>query len=291
MRRNIFTTNKGFSLLEMSVVMAVVTILTTAIAPVFIKQIEIKAGEKSAQEISIIQESARKYYVDNNTWPATINDLKNGGYINPSWTAANPWGFQYTVANNTLTFSVSNQVPSQWVNLLVRALPSSSYLANIVTSSIPPPGSATVIPRGLIAVWSGFIADIPSGWALCDGTNGTRDLRDKFIIGARQDVGGVAISTIMGPPLQTGGSTIHNHGATTGAHALTLAELPSHHFDVMVNDATSSGGPTRYPETVAVTRLKAYPTNTIGGDQPHIHTMSSDYNVPPFYALAFIQKL
>ena len=33
-------------------------------------------------------------------------------------------------------------------------------------------------------MWSGSIADIPNGWVLCNGTNGTPDLRDRFIFGA-----------------------------------------------------------------------------------------------------------
>lgn len=37
---------------------------------------------------------------------------------------------------------------------------------------------------GIIAIWSGAIGDIPAGWHLCDGTAGTQDLRDMFIVGA-----------------------------------------------------------------------------------------------------------
>ncbi len=38
--------------------------------------------------------------------------------------------------------------------------------------------------KNMIMLWSGAIVDIPAGWALCDGNNGTPDLRDKFIVGA-----------------------------------------------------------------------------------------------------------
>lgn len=38
--------------------------------------------------------------------------------------------------------------------------------------------------KGIIVLWSGAIVDIPSGWHLCDGTQGTPDLRDMFVIGA-----------------------------------------------------------------------------------------------------------
>lgn len=43
------------------------------------------------------------------------------------------------------------------------------------------------IPLGMIMLWSGSIVDIPAGWALCNGQNGTPDLRDKFVLGAGGD--------------------------------------------------------------------------------------------------------
>ncbi|MCX5905264.1 MAG: hypothetical protein NTV89_17740, partial [Proteobacteria bacterium] len=39
------------------------------------------------------------------------------------------------------------------------------------------------VPQGAIMMWSGAINQIPAGWALCNGTNGTPDLRDRFIVG------------------------------------------------------------------------------------------------------------
>lgn len=44
--------------------------------------------------------------------------------------------------------------------------------------------AGTLIPTGLISMWSGQIGDIPDGWTLCDGTDGTPDLQDRFIVGA-----------------------------------------------------------------------------------------------------------
>ena len=41
-----------------------------------------------------------------------------------------------------------------------------------------------IIPTGVIVMWSGSIASIPTGWLICDGTNGTPDLRNRFIVGA-----------------------------------------------------------------------------------------------------------
>lgn len=64
-------------------------------------------------------------------------------------------------------------------------------------------------PVGLIAMWSGTLASIPTGWQICDGTGGTPDLRDKFVVGAAAGA---------------------NPGASGGANSLTLteAQMPAH---------------------------------------------------------------
>lgn len=65
--------------------------------------------------------------------------------------------------------------------------------------------------RGDIISWSGLIANIRPGWQLCNGANGTPDLRDKFIVGATQDSGGVVKTNVTGALLQTGGTISHDH--------------------------------------------------------------------------------
>lgn len=67
---------------------------------------------------------------------------------------------------------------------------------------------------GLIAVWLGSVADIPDGWALCDGSNGTPDLTAKFIKNATTP------ATDVG---DTGGSLTHSHTGTDHSHAVPTA--------------------------------------------------------------------
>ncbi len=67
----------------------------------------------------------------------------------------------------------------------------------------------TAIPPGLIAMWHGLIANIPAGWALCDGTGGTPNLIAKFVEG---------VATAATNPGATGGSTLK----TTGGHTHTI---------------------------------------------------------------------
>ncbi len=64
------------------------------------------------------------------------------------------------------------------------------------------------VPIGSIVGWTLPISAIPRAWSLCDGTNGTPDLRDRFIPGA---------GTIYNPD-DTGGSASHTHGFTGDGH-------------------------------------------------------------------------
>lgn len=104
-------------------------------------------------------------------------------------------------------------------------------------SGIPGVGG---LPSGIICMWSGLLANIPNGWFLCDGDNGTPDLQDRFIIGVAQGIN----------PGGTGGSNTHSHnnhaitqpndhaalvhaGATVGDHSALAHSVtqPSAHSD------------------------------------------------------------
>jgi len=131
------------------------------------------------------------------------------------------------------------------------------------------------IPRGVIVMWSGTIATIPVGWALCDGTNGTPDLRDRFVVGASQDDGGVAKTTVKGSLTKTGGE--HEH-------RLTTAEMPSHTHSIRYK---SHGFGTPGSDILAATVSgDVFYQDTGGTGEGAAHE-----SCPPFYALAFILKL
>jgi hypothetical protein len=93
-------------------------------------------------------------------------------------------------------------------------------IGNTPTTDLAAPASSTTtpdmqIPVGVIVMWSGLLAAIPTGWALCDGAAGRPDLRDRFIYGwtAGVDPGG------------TGGALTHKHSLTAadGAAAVNAA--------------------------------------------------------------------
>lgn len=122
------------------------------------------------------------------------------------------------------------------------------------------------ILRGTICLWYGNIASIPSGWALCNGSNGTPDLRNRFIVCANADVAGVAKSTVLGAAAQTGDTSTHLHNAD-------LSEDGVLNSGIAIANVTPAGS---YQHTYnGLASGDTYTTKTI----------------PPFYALAYIMKL
>lgn len=132
---------------------------------------------------------------------------------------------------------------------------------------------------GIIVMWSGAINKIPTGWLLCDGTNGTPDLRNRFIVGAGTDY------------------SVGNTGGTNTV-TLTTAQMPSHthtitdpghkhdFYEHAKNKGTAQGGGD-YGQNIESTTEKAttgITINATGSGQAH-------ENRPPYYALAYIMKV
>lgn len=96
-------------------------------------------------------------------------------------------------------------------------------LASITSASgiIPSANIPTTyaVPAGGIILWSGSIATIPSGWNLCNGTSGTPDLTDRFVICASSDSSGTAYTNVTGALTISGNGTViaHTHGVTFGS--------------------------------------------------------------------------
>jgi len=133
------------------------------------------------------------------------------------------------------------------------------------------------MPKGGIIMWSGALGQIPDGWALCDGTNGTPDLRDRFVVGAGS-------SYAKG---QTGGEP---------AHVLTVAEMPSHSHTlpgkILLAEQSSTGLNSGLTNSgLGYTKVGAIYDSSPGASLPNTGGGQSHNNLPPYYALAFIMKL
>jgi len=153
--------------------------------------------------------------------------------------------------------------------------------------------AASAFVTGMIMMWSGSIATIPSGWLLCDGTNSTPDLRNRFIVGAFSDNAGVANTTITGSSTQTGGSK----DAIVVSHTHTATVTDPGHFHSLPKSTQAQAGSDNGGTATTDTGTSRFPTmssnsNTTGVSVAISTTGSSatNANLVPYYALAFIMK-
>lgn len=162
------------------------------------------------------------------------------------------------------------------------------------------------VPKGGIIMWSGAVDAVPAGWALCNGQNGTPNLRDRFVVGAGgsynlDDRGGET-----GHSLTLGEMPTHNHGGVTTSESALHTHSDSGHSHIgtltSVNSDGTSGTRVREARDTGPNGGIAFSTNAgyaILGTQSaaHNHSISGQgagiahENRPPYYALAFIMKL
>ena len=146
-------------------------------------------------------------------------------------------------------------------------------------------GIGTMV-AGMIVMWSGHSNQIPPGWALCNGSNGTPDLRGRFIVGKGS-------GTYSSSP--SGDSYSYSHGATGGQQRvkLTTSELPSHNhangeYDRLVRFNTGSDGEEAFDgngsdNTNRFNLRWHHNIRSVGGNRSH-------ENRPPYFALCYIMK-
>lgn len=169
-----------------------------------------------------------------------------------------------------------------------------SIVAGVAASvtSLSSSTSPFLVPAGAILLWSGSVASIPSGWLLCDGTSGTPNLRDRFVVGAGNAyavgaTGGADTVTLLE-------TNMPNHAHTFSA---TTSGAGAHTHDIKVGDGYQGGGiyldqgaenggyySSAFTSGVGDhTHIVSGNTTWVGGNQAH-------ENRPPYYALAYIMK-
>lgn len=205
----------------------------------------------------------------------TVNDLIVVNSLNAS-TAS--------VSAKVLSVSLDSKFDG---NVDVKTLNASS---TVTASSFV--GNGT-IPVGGIIMWSGTIANIPIGWAICDGSSGTPDLTDRFVIAAGNSyavyaTGGSADATLVS----------HSHTGTTASNG-------AHSHKLRWRDSSAAAGVIPQIEFIAdwntegsgVGSQEAAVNSGPVSDHNHTFTTSSEgssatnANLPPYYALAFIMRV
>jgi len=151
---------------------------------------------------------------------------------------------------------------------------------------------AHYVPTGGIIMWSGAVSAIPTGWVLCDGTNSTPDLRNRFVVGAGDTYAVDATGGSSTTTLSTANLPAHTHtfsGTTNGAGA--HSHTTSHGTGGLTNSGQhgvrSNAG--SYRTDLATSSVGDH-THSFSGTTSSTGSGSSFDNKPPYYALAYIMK-
>lgn len=223
--------------------------------------------------------------------------------------------YQILVGSTTFTLSDDSSVMLEMVSATEWAIVSYSdalsvqvqNLAATVSSNTADIAALIAVPVGGIIMWSGTFGDFDitglgnnpgpmKNWAVCNGNNGTPDLRGRFMLGAIQvpDNAAPALPLGIDPGTPYGGINPANYamganalGSSPGQgephHKLTIAQIPAHThgYDNWPNAADVGSGGTSASSNKVQT---AQTTSSIGGGENH-------NNLPPYYALAYLMRV
>lgn len=176
------------------------------------------------------------------------------------------------------------------------------------------------VPVGGIIMFSGDVGSLSTSWALCDGSNGTPDLRGRFVVGAgggysQGDTGGADEVTLTEQQLASHSHTAPEHSHGTGSLSIGSSGSHSHTYrtrgpfeevehghptanrlsrgsaaeannQYIANDsgAINSAGAHTHSLSGSTSSAGGSSTSSTGGGAPH-------ENRPPYYALAFIMRV
>ena len=129
----------------------------------------------------------------------------------------------------------------------------------------------TALPVGSVIMWYGALGAIPTGWQLCNGTNGTPDMRDRFVVGAGSsyaldDTGGANSVTLTTAQLPS-----HNHSGSS--NTVNLAH--THTFST-TSGAAGGHNHTGTTSTVDINHSHSGTTGTTGINHSHSFSATTD---------------
>ena len=219
------------------------------------------------------------------------------------------------VATNPASTDTVSQADDH-IRLIKQVLKDTFPNLNAPVTATPAQLNAAV-PTGFIGMWSGSVASIPSGWALCDGTSGRPDLRNRFIVGAGSSYSPGATGGADSVSLTTANLPSHSHsfsGNTGGhsndhAHYFVTSSVGDHThgytatyrtsgFDVedgnsfvLYEAGATTSGAGAHNHDGWTGGVNSNHTHGFSGNTSAVGSGSAIENRPPYYALAFIIKL
>lgn len=226
-----------------------------------------------------------------------------------------PNGFELALANmeNVPTASelnngrMSSSQAQQLAQLLVDLATLDAEVDTLPTFADVEAGDAATLlaaqlPIGSIIMWHGLSSAIPSGWAICDGTSGTPDLRNKFVIGAGDayalnDIGGSADAVVVnhGHTASTNQQGSHYHaGGKLVMNADEDSDGATGNTDFVLSGTITTNG------TINVTNVDSgIPRLYLPSDGLHAHTVTvtntgvsgTGANLPPYHGLFYIKRV
>ena len=140
--------------------------------------------------------------------------------------------------------------------------------------------SSTTVYKGMIGMWLGTLVTIPGGWILCDGTNGTTDMRGQFL----------KIANTTGEIGNTGGSNTHTHAAQSHSHTSNGTHTHAVTSDAHVASTTAKRRDSGIqPFKVGGSHAASTSDAGTGTYASSTTTADSSDNQPAFRTVAFIQ--
>ena len=197
--------------------------------------------------------------------------------------------FTYNASSNTVTAGTFSGSGASLTSLNASNLQSGTVADARLTNT-------SLFATGMIMLWYGSVASIPSGWVLCDGNNSTPDLRNRFVIGAGtggnyspDDTGGSADATLV-----SHSHTINNHthsfsGSNTHNHSYNEPNFTTHAFTGGAGSQRSQGtsGASTGNASITISGTTGNPSDRGTNSQG---SSATNKNLPPYYALCYIMK-
>jgi hypothetical protein len=222
------------------------------------------ATGSGATSIALVVNNVRGTLTNSTTGNAATATTAGGGWPT-TWAGSAITSAVAQAAHATNADNVTGNIPDSQLSANVPLLNgtntfSGTNIFNGVVKNMVGGVKFYMVPQGGIIIWSGSAASIPSGWALCDGTQGTPNLTDQFVV--------VAGSTYA--VAATGGATSHTHDTAIGSPTTSTAGAHTH-----TTTASTTGSEFAHTHAAGTfaTGTGSTGTGTTGSESSHTHSV------------------